>query len=80
MSTDTPEFEPGREDEITDEPLDGRDSQPVTEGSSDDPRTLDAADPLRDAESLIVEGSGHEARAEGEEIPAVDETDINGTP
>ncbi|GAA1499247.1 hypothetical protein [Paeniglutamicibacter kerguelensis] len=47
MPTNNPEFEPGHDDETANEPFDGRDSQPVTEGSSDDPRTLDAVDPLR---------------------------------
>lgn len=57
MPTNIPEFEPGHDDETVDEPFDGRESQPVAEGSSDDPRTLDTLDPLRDAELLIDEAS-----------------------
>lgn len=61
MPTNTPEFEPGHDDETVDEPFDGRESQPVEEGSSDDPRTLDAMDPLRDAELLVeAEDPGNE--------------------
>lgn len=55
MPTNIPEFEPGHDDETVDEPFDGRESQPVAEGSSDDPRTLDTLDPLRDVELLIDE-------------------------
>lgn len=73
MPTNTPEFEPGHDDETVDEPFDGRESQPVAERSSDDPRTLDAVDPLRDTELLVDEGSGHEARAGAEEIPVINE-------
>ncbi|MDO5745948.1 MAG: hypothetical protein Q4P23_15955, partial [Micrococcaceae bacterium] len=45
---------------------DGRDGQPVEEGSSDDPRTLSTMDPLRDEELEVDELSGHEAQAEGD--------------
>ncbi len=57
MPTNTHEFESGHDDETIDAPLDGRDSQPVAEGSSDDPRTLEALDPLRDAELLAADAS-----------------------
>ncbi|MGJ9403133.1 hypothetical protein [Arthrobacter sp. KK5.5] len=53
---DAPEnVPPTLEDAPEAEPLDGRDSQPVPEGSSDDPRTLEADDPLRDPELLVDE-------------------------
>ena len=80
MPTHKPEFEPGHDDETVDEPFDGRESQPVEEGSSDDPRTLDASDPLRDAELLVDEESGHEARAGTEEIPAYNEEGMEPEP
>ncbi|RZU62209.1 hypothetical protein EV380_1799 [Zhihengliuella halotolerans] len=47
MSTD-PYIEPD-DDEPGAPPLDGRDSQPGTGGSQDEPSTLDEEDPLRDA-------------------------------
>ncbi|MCW4465773.1 hypothetical protein OK351_09660 [Glutamicibacter sp. MNS18] len=53
MTLDNSEFDEIRQDEDTDEPMDGRDSQPVTEGSSDAPQTLDSGDPLRGAESIL---------------------------
>lgn len=66
MSLNTPEFEPRKDDEAEGNPLDGRDGQPVEEGSSDDPRTLSTMDPLRDEELEVDELVGHEAQAEGE--------------
>lgn len=72
MPTNIPEFEPGHDDETVDEPFDGRESQPVAEGSSDDPRTLDTLDPLRDAELLIDEA------APILDIPEVDDSGVDG--
>lgn len=66
MSLNTPEFEPRKDEETEGNPLDGRDGQPVEEGSSDDPRTLSTMDPLRDEELEVDELAGHEAQAEGE--------------
>lgn len=80
MPTNTSEFEPGHDDETVDEPFDGRESQPVSQGSSDDPRTLDALDPLRDAELLVNEGSGHEARPGEEATPAINEEVLETEP
>jgi len=71
MPTNIPEFEPGHDDETVDEPFDGRESQPVAEGSSDDPRTLDTLDPLRDAELLIDEA------APILDIPEVDDSGVD---
>ncbi|ACV08561.1 hypothetical protein [Jonesia denitrificans] len=34
-------------------PLDGRDGQPVEQGGQDDPRTLDANDPLKDPHVVV---------------------------
>lgn len=64
MSSNTPEYEPGRVEEAEGNPLDGRDGQPVQEGSSDDPRTLDAMDPLRDELREADAWDGNEARAQ----------------
>ncbi|GAA5225575.1 hypothetical protein [Paeniglutamicibacter antarcticus] len=66
MSLNTPEFEPRKDYEAEGNPLDGRDGQPVEEGSSDDPRALSTMDPLRDEELEVDELAGHEAQAEGE--------------
>ena len=71
MPTNIPEFEPGHDDETVDEPFDGRESQPVAEGSSDDPRTLDTLDPLRYAELLIDEA------APILDIPEVDDSGVD---
>ena len=71
MPTNIPEFEPGHDDETVDEPFDGRESQPVAEGSSDDPRTLDTLDPLRDAERLIDD------EAPILDIPEVDDSGVD---
>lgn len=72
MSLNTPEFEPRSDEDDEGTPLDGRDGQPVEEGSSDDPRTLDTMDPLRDEQREVDELEGHEAQAEGE-LPASEE-------
>lgn len=77
MPSNTPEYELGHNDETVDEHLDGRESQPVAERSSDDPRNLIGLDPLRDAELLADEMSGHEARAGAEEIPALNEERVD---
>lgn len=53
MTLNNSEFDDIRQDEDYDEPMDGRDSQPVVEGSSDAPQTLDNEDPLRGPESII---------------------------
>lgn len=53
MTLENSEFDDIRQDEDTDEPMDGRDSQPVSEGSSDAPQTLESQDPLRGAESIL---------------------------
>lgn len=63
MSMNTPEHEPGRDEDLEGNPLDGRDGQPVQEGSSDDPRTLDSMDPLRDEQREADASDGNEARA-----------------
>jgi hypothetical protein len=73
MSLNTPEYEPGRDEEAEGNPLDGRDGQPVQEGSSDDPRTLDSMDPLRDEQREADAFEGNEARAQ-EALP-LDEED-----
>ncbi|WP_029068707.1 hypothetical protein [Jonesia quinghaiensis] len=53
MSTQEP-FEVFSAEEAPDMvPLDGRDGQPVEEGGQDDPRTLDAHDPLKDPISQL---------------------------
>lgn len=64
MSLNTPEREPGRDEEAEGNPLDGRDGQPVQEGSSDDPRTLDTMDPLRDEQRAVDALEGNEGRAQ----------------
>ncbi|MEE1619816.1 hypothetical protein ACQ3I4_00250 [Zafaria sp. Z1313] len=51
--TEQPEFTGSAPRSPDSEPLDGRDGQPVEEGSSDDPRTLDAVDPLKDVDALL---------------------------
>lgn len=76
MSINPPEFEPGHEDETEDQPLDGRESQPVQEGSSDDSRTLDSLDPLRDAELLADELSGNEAQPGPVTVPPTDDSGL----
>jgi hypothetical protein len=65
MSLNTPETEPGRDEEAEGSPQDGRNGQPVTEGSSDDPRTLNTMDPLRDEQREVDESSGLGAIANG---------------
>jgi hypothetical protein len=78
---DSPEIVPPTLDGAPEaEPLDGRDSQPVPEGSSDDPRTLDADDPLRDPERLVDEDQPTEPLPENEsflELP--DSEELSGT-
>lgn len=54
MTLNNSEFDEVRQDLDVDEPLDGRDGQPV-EGSSDEPSALDAEDPLHGAEQIIEE-------------------------
>ena len=76
MTTNSPDFEPGHAEETEDQPFDGRESQPVEEGSSDDPRTLDSHDPLRDPVLLADELSGDEARPGPEEIQATDDSGL----
>lgn len=76
MTMNSPDFEPGHADETVDEPLDGRESQPVEEGSSDDPRTLDSLDPLRDAVLLADELSGDEAGPGPEDLPLTDDSGL----
>lgn len=51
------EFDPENYDDELDleTPLDGRDGQPPEEGSSDEPETLDAHDPLREKEPVLIE-------------------------
>ncbi len=66
MTLNNPESEPRMDQEAEGTPLDGRDGQPVEEGSSDDPRTLATMDPLRDEELDVDELEGHEAQAQGE--------------
>ncbi|WP_411731850.1 hypothetical protein [Paeniglutamicibacter sp.] len=83
MSLNTPEFEPRLDEENEGTPLDGRDGQPVEEGSSDDPRTLDSMDPLRDEHRDIDALEGHEARAQealplNEEDRAAAQEDLEG--
>lgn len=39
-------------------PEDGRDSQPPPEGSSDDPESLEAEDPLHDDETVLGAATG----------------------
>jgi hypothetical protein len=71
MSMNTPEVEPGSE-EVEGIPLDGRGGQPGQEGSSDDPRTLGAMDPLRDEQRAVDALDGNGARAR-EELGLVEE-------
>lgn len=54
MTLNNSEFENIRRQD-PDEPLDGRDGQPVTEGSSDAPQTLDSEDPLRGTDAVIAQ-------------------------
>ncbi|UTT39396.1 hypothetical protein NMP99_15500 [Glutamicibacter mishrai] len=54
MSLENPEFDEVRQDLDADEPLDGRDSQPVG-GSSDAPGVLDSEDPLRGVQQVLEE-------------------------
>jgi len=79
MTLNNSEFDDVREDRDEDEPLDGRDSQPVTEGSSDDPQTLDHNDPLRDEETLLAERTGEDSLHVGVLEPE-DEERIVGDP
>ena len=72
MSMNTPEHEPRTDPESEGNPLDGRDGQPVEEGSSDDPRTLRSMDPLHNEQREVDEPAGHEARAV-EELPVSEE-------
>lgn len=85
MSLNNPEFEPRMDQETEGTPLDGRDGQPVEEGSSDDPRTLASMDPLRDEELEVDELEGHEAQAEGmsqatEQESAAAQADLENVP
>ncbi|MEF9982836.1 MULTISPECIES: hypothetical protein [Actinomycetes] len=57
MSLNNSEFDDVRKDSDTDEPLDGRDSQPAA-GSSDAPQAQDAEDPLRGADRVLEENDG----------------------
>lgn len=52
MSFNEAEFQAVNQEGLEDEPLDGRDGQPVSEGSSDAPQTLEASDPLRSYEAM----------------------------
>ena len=54
MSLNNAEFNEVRKDQDTDEPLDGRVSQPAA-GSSDAPASLDAEDPLRGVDQVLEE-------------------------
>lgn len=85
MTLNNPEFEPRMDQETEGTPLDGRDGQPVEEGSSDDPRTLATMDPLRDEEREVDEWEGHEAQAEGisrstEQESAAAQADLENVP
>ena len=52
MSFNEAEFQAVNQEGLEDEPLDGRDAQPVSEGSSDEPQTLKSTDPLRSDEAM----------------------------
>lgn len=54
MTENDPEFYDDDDQLDLEEPLDGRDGQPVTEGSSDEPETLDSNDPLRDTDAILT--------------------------
>ena len=59
MTLNNSEFDDVRRDEDIDEPIDGRDSQPVSEGSSDAPQTLESEDPLRGQDAILDEDDEH---------------------
>lgn len=70
MSFNEAEFQAVNQEGLEDEPLDGRDGQPVTEGSSDDPQTLDASDPLRSDEAMAEDQNATDPLAVATESPA----------
>lgn len=70
MSFNEAEFQAVNQEGLEDEPLDGRDGQPVTEGSSDDPQTLDASDPLRSDEAMAEDHNATDPLAVATESPA----------
>ena len=79
MSMNTPEYEPGTDEEGEGIPLDGRDGQPAQGGSSDDPRTLESMDPLRDARREADALGGNEARAQ-DSLPLAEEGRVQEEP
>lgn len=70
MSFNEAEFQAVNQEGLEDEPLDGRDGQPVSEGSSDDPQTLDSSDPLRSDEAIAEDQNATEPLAVATESPA----------
>lgn len=70
MSFNEAEFQAVNQEGLADEPLDGRDGQPVPEGSSDDPQTLDATDPLRSDEAIAEDQQVTDPLAVATESPA----------
>lgn len=70
MSMNTPEYEPGTDDDGEGIALDGRDGQPAQGGSPDDRRTFESRDPLRDAQREAGAPYGSGARAGGALPPA----------
>lgn len=70
MSFNEAEFQTVNHEGLEDEPMDGRDGQPVTEGSSDDPQTLDTEDPLRSDTAIAQDLSAAEPLAVATESSA----------
>ncbi|MDN5731922.1 MAG: hypothetical protein L0K07_05465 [Yaniella sp.] len=54
-------------------PEDGRDSQPPTEGSSDDPESLEAEDPLHDDETVLSASTGRNTIVDHDPEPLEDD-------
>lgn len=58
MSENTSDFFEELDDSDMEMPLDGRDGQPPEEGSSDEPDTLAAHDPLRNKDVVLSDTHG----------------------
>lgn len=58
MSENTSDFFEEIDDADMEVPQDGRDGQPPEEGSSDEPETLEAHDPLRNSDVVLSDTEG----------------------
>ncbi|HIW46623.1 MAG TPA: hypothetical protein H9884_06955 [Candidatus Yaniella excrementigallinarum] len=73
MTENDAEFYSGSEEPDLEEPEDGRESYPPVEGSSDEPETLDAQDPLRGTEGVLSDTEGPTTLTGQETEPLLDD-------